>query len=205
MTSRPSLEPLRRLLRQERDDAWAVRLLRRIVLGIAGAYTLYTLASVGRAAFVMVCGLLVLALTVWLLRRRGQLLLALVSTVVTAAMTGYLAAVGDIARGSGGGLLSGQAVLGYWALGGMALLGAWMVKQPRGRRGVTVVLADVLLVGASGVGMMAPLLGVPLGFLCVAGVLTIRSGTFHSVKKSERSVKRPEVRTVAVAADGGGQ
>ncbi|MFD8885289.1 hypothetical protein ACFV0H_22620 [Streptomyces erythrochromogenes] len=205
MTSRPSPESLRRLLRQERDDAWAVRLLRRIVLGIAGAYTLFTFASAGRAAFVTVCGLLVLAVILWMLRRRGQLLLALVSTVVTAAMTGYLAAVGDIARGTAGGLLSGQAVLGYWVLGAMALLGAWMLRQPRGRRGVTVVLADVTLIGASVVGMLAPFLGVPLGFLGVVGVLTVRSGTFHSVKKSERRVKRPEVRRVAVAADRGGR
>ncbi|MDX6760504.1 MULTISPECIES: hypothetical protein [Streptomyces] len=205
MTSRPSLEALRRLLRQERDDAWAVRMFRRIVLGIAGAYTLFTLASAGKGAFAMVCGLLFLAVTVWMLRRRGQLLLGLASTVVTAAMTGYLAAVGDIARGSASGLLSGQAVLGYWALGGMALLGAWMLKQPRGRRGVTVVLADVLLICASGVGMLAPLFGVPLGFMCVAGVLTLRSGTFRSVKRCERAAKGREVRRLLAAAETDGR
>ncbi|WP_030845593.1 hypothetical protein [Streptomyces sp. NRRL F-4474] len=205
MTSRPSLEALRRLLRQERDDAWAVRMFRRIVLGIAGAYTLSTLASAGKGAFAVVCGLLFLAVAVWMLRRRGQLLLGLASTVVTAAITGYLAAVGDIARGSASGLLSGQAVLGYWALGGMALLGAWMLKQPRGRRGVTVVLADVLLICASGVGMLAPLFGVPVGFMCVAGVLTLRSGTFRSVKRCERAVKSQEVRRLLAAAETDGR
>ncbi|MFJ3881335.1 hypothetical protein ACIPW5_28290 [Streptomyces sp. NPDC090077] len=190
MPSRPSPGSLRRLLRQERDDAWAVRLLRRIVLGTAGAYTLFLLASSSMASFITMSMLSALAVGVWLLRRRGQLLLALASTVVTTAMTGYLAAAGDIARGSAGGLLSGQAVFGYWALGGMALLGAWMLKQPRGRRGVTVVLADVLLIGASGVGMLAPLFGVPIGFLCVVGTLVARSRRIARVSGSERNVGR---------------
>lgn len=201
MTPRPSLDSLRRLLRQERDDAWAVRLLRRIVFAIAGAYTLFVLASSSMASFITMSVLLALGVGVWLLRRRGQLLLALASTAVTAAMTGYLAAAGDIARGSAGGLISGQAVFGYWALGAMALLGAWMLKQPRGRRGITVVLADVLLIGASGVGMLAPLFGVPLGFLCVVGVLAVRSGTFPTVKRREQRVKRRGLRRVAAAAD----
>ncbi|MET9605172.1 hypothetical protein ABZZ17_08895 [Streptomyces sp. NPDC006512] len=201
MTPRPSLGPLRRLLRQERDDAWAVRLLRRIVFGIAGAYTLFVLASTSMASFITMAVVLVLAVLVWLLRRRGQLLLGLASTVVTAAVTGYLAAAGDIARGSSGGLLSGQAVFGYWALGGMALLGAWMLKQPRGRRGVTTVLADVLLVGASGVGMLAPLYGVPLGFLGVVGVLMLRSRTFSRVYRREPRLERRGLRRMAAAAD----
>lgn len=201
MPPRPSLDSLRRLLRQERDDAWAVRLLRRIVFGVAGAYTLFILASSSMAAFLTMSVLLALGVGVWLLRRRGQLLLGLASTVVTAAMTGYLAAAGDMARGSSGGLLSGQAVFGYWALGGMALLGAWMLKRPRGRRGVTVVLADVLLLGASGVGMLAPLYGVPLGFLCVVGVLTVRSGTFPAVNRREPRVGRRGLRRIAAAAD----
>lgn len=201
MTPRPSLDPLRRLLRQERDDAWAVRLLRRIVFGIAGAYTLFMLASTSMASFITMAVLLVLAVLMWLLRRRGQLLLGLASTVFTAAMTGYLAAAGDIARGSSGGLLSGQAVFGYWALGGMALLGAWMLKRPRGRRGVTTVLADVLLVGASGVGMLAPLYGVPLGFLGVVGVLMLRSRTFSSVNRREPRLERRGLRRMVAAAD----
>ncbi|MFD9378931.1 hypothetical protein ACFWBH_25930 [Streptomyces sp. NPDC059999] len=201
MTPRPSLDPLRRLLRQERDDAWAVRLLRRIVFGIAGAYTLFMLASTSMASFITMAVLLVLAVLMWLLRRRGQLLLGLASTVFTAAMTGYLAAAGDIARGSSGGLLSGQAVFGYWALGGMALLGAWMLKRPRGRRGVTTVLADVLLVGASGVGMLAPLYGVPLGFLGVVGVLMLRSRTFSCVNRREPRLERRGLRRMVAAAD----
>ncbi|GAA0323657.1 hypothetical protein GCM10010302_73520 [Streptomyces polychromogenes] len=201
MTPRPTLDSLRRLLRQERDDAWAVRLLPRLVLGLAAAYTVFVLASAGMASFITVCVLIAFAGGVWLLRRRGQLLLALGSTVVTAAMTGYLAAAGDIARGSAGGLLSGQAVFGYWALGGMALLGAWMLKRPRGRRGVTVVLADVLLIGASGVGMLAPAWGVPLGFLCVVGVLAVRGGSFHRVSKRERGVRSRVFRRFMSAAD----
>ncbi|MFF4578274.1 hypothetical protein ACFY15_07740 [Streptomyces sp. NPDC001373] len=201
MTPRPTLESVRRLLRQERDDAWAVRMLPRLVLGLAAAYTLFVLASSGMAEFIAVCSVLVLAGILWLLRRRGQLLLALGSTAVTAAMTGYLAAAGDIARGSAGGLLSGQAVFGYWALGGMALLGAWMLKRPRGRRGVTVVLADLLLVGASGVGMLAPLFGVPLGFLCVVGVLTARSKFASPVSGREQRVRRRGSRRSAAVAE----
>ncbi|MFJ8161631.1 hypothetical protein ACIRBY_11905 [Streptomyces sp. NPDC096136] len=201
MTPRPTLDSVRRLLRQERDDAWAVRMLPRLVLGLAAAYTLFVLASTGMASFITVCALLVLAGILWLLRRRGQLLLALGSTAVTAAMTGYLAAAGDIARGSAGGLLSGQAVFGYWALGGMALLGAWMLKRPRGRRGVTVVLADLLLIGASGVGMLAPLFGVPLGFLGVVGVLTARSKFASPVSGREQRVRRRVFRRSVAAAD----
>ncbi|MEU3469827.1 hypothetical protein ABZ716_18190 [Streptomyces sp. NPDC006687] len=201
MTPRPSLDPVRRLLRQERDDAWAVRLLPRVVLGLAGVYTLFVLASSGMASFITVCVLLTLAGILWLLRRRGQLLIALGSTVVTAAMTGYLAAAGDIARGSAGGLLSGQAVFGYWALGGMALLGAWMIKRPRGRRGVTVVLADVLLIGASAVGMFAPLFGVTLGFLCTVGVLAARSRRIAGGGEGGRGGKRRGLRQVVAAAD----
>ncbi|RPF41323.1 hypothetical protein EDD96_5120 [Streptomyces sp. Ag109_G2-6] len=201
MTPRPSLDSVRRLLRQERDDAWAVRMLPRLVLGLAAAYTLFVLASTGMASFIAVCALIVLAGILWLLRRRGQLLLALGSTAVTAAMTGYLAAAGDIARGSAGGLLSGQAVFGYWALSGMALLGAWMLKRPRGRRGVTVVLADGLLIAAAGVGMFAPLFGVPLGFLCTVGTLALRSRRAGGVSGSERGTKRRNLRRVMAVAD----
>lgn len=192
MTPRPSrtasaLNALQRLVRQERDDDWAVRLLPRVVFGLAAAYTLFVLASAGMAAFIAVCAVLTLAGVLWLLRRRGQLLLALASTVVTAAMTGYLAAASDIARGSAGGLLSGQAVFGHWALAGMAFLGAWMVKEHPGRRGVTVVVADVLLVIAAGVGTVAPQATVPLGFLCCVGVLAARGGGIAAVQRRMRS------------------
>ncbi|MBK3630793.1 hypothetical protein JHN59_39570, partial [Streptomyces sp. MBT49] len=66
-------------------------------------------------------------------------------------------------------------------LAGMALLGAWMVKDHPGRRGVTVVLADVILVIASVVGMFLPEAGVPLGFLGVLGVLAVRGSRAKAV------------------------
>lgn len=175
-TQPPVGSPLRRLLRQDKNDPWAVRLLPRIVFGLAAAYTLFALASQSGSSFVTVCVLLVLAALVWLLRRRVQLLLALASTTLAAALTGYLSAAGDAARWSSGLAVSGQAVFGYWALAGMALLGTWMVKEHPGRRGVTVVLADVILVIASAVGMFVPEAGVPVGFLGVIGVLAVRGG-----------------------------
>ncbi|MFF3328767.1 hypothetical protein ACFYWX_04280 [Streptomyces sp. NPDC002888] len=172
----PAGSPFRRLLRQDKNDPWAVRLLPRVVFGLAAVYTLFALASQSGSSFVAVCVLLVLAAFVRLLRRRVQLLLALASTTLATALTGYLSAAGDAARWSSGLAVSGQAVFGYWALAGMALLGAWMVKDHPGRRGVTVVLADVILVIASAVGMFVPEAGVPVGFLGVVGVLAMRGG-----------------------------
>ncbi|WP_405491524.1 hypothetical protein [Streptomyces sp. NBC_00096] len=190
MTSRPSLDSVRRFVRQERDDAWAVRLLRRIVFGLAGAYTLFVLASSSMSSFVTVCGLLVLSALLWLMRRRGQLLLALASTLVTAAVAGYFASAAEIARGQADGLLSGQAVFGYWALAAMALLGAWMVKDHPGRRGITVVAADLVLLVTSGVGTVLPALTVPLGFLGLILVLAARGGGIGSARRRMEWVKR---------------
>ncbi|MFJ3581227.1 hypothetical protein ACIPPS_03170 [Streptomyces sp. NPDC090127] len=191
---------VRRLFRQEKSDAWAVKLLPRLVLGIAGAYTLFILASAGMSSFLTLCALAALGLLVFLLRRRGQLLLALGSTVVTAAFAGYLAAVGDIARGVSSGLLSGQAVFGHWALAGMALLGAWMAKDHPGRRGITVVLADVVLLVAAGVGTVVPAVAVPLGFLGIAAVLTARGGGGAALRGfARRFVRRPSEDTDANA------
>lgn len=207
MTSRPSRAgtaargSLRRFLRQEKSDDWAVRLLPRIVFGLAGAYTLFVLASAGMASFLTVCAVLALVATGWLLRRRGQLLLALVSTVLTAAFTGYFAAAGSIARGEASGLLSGQAVFGYWALAGMALLGAWMAKEHPGRRGVTVVAADLVLLVTSGVGTVFPALSVPLGFLGLILVLMARGGGIASVRGWFARVKGLGSRRTASTGD----
>ncbi|WP_411084022.1 hypothetical protein [Streptomyces sp. cmx-18-6] len=196
-----SLVPVRRLLRQDGNDTWAVRLLPRVVFGLAAAYTLFLLASGGMSSFIAVCAVLALAASCWLLRRRGQLLLALASTTITAAATGYLAAVGDIARGTASGLLSGQAVFGYWALGGMALLGAWMVKEHSGRRGVTVVIADCGLVAASGAGTVLPAASVPLGFLCVVAVLAARGGGLAAARRRMSRTRAFRVRPSTAAAD----
>lgn len=181
---------VRRLVRQEKSDAWAVRLLPRLVLGLAGAYTLFILASSSMSSFVTICGLLVLGLLVFLLRRRGQFLLAVGSTVLTAAFAGYLAAVADIARGVPAGWASGQAVFGYWAIAGMALLGAWMVKDHPGRRGLTVVIADVVLLAAAGVGTVAPPAAVPLGFAGVVAVLLVRGGGAAALRRVARRATR---------------
>ncbi|MFG2130834.1 hypothetical protein ACGFNV_23870 [Streptomyces sp. NPDC048751] len=180
----PAGTPLRRLLRlihQDEDDPWAVRLLPRVVFGLAAAYTLVTLASQSGSSFLTVCALLVLGAVVWLLRRRVQLLLALGSSILAAAFAGYFSAVGDAARWNTGAAVSGTAAFGYWALVGMALLGAWMVKDHPGRRGVTVVLADVILVIASAVGMFVPEAGVPVGFVGVIGVLAVRGGAVKAM------------------------
>ncbi|MEU9998509.1 hypothetical protein [Streptomyces sp. NPDC050848] len=181
---------LRRLVRQEKSDAWAVKLLPRVVLGIAGAYTLFILASASMSSLITISALIVLGLVVFLLRRRGQLLLAVGSTVVTAAFAGYLAAVGDIARGTSSGLLSGQAVFGYWALAGMALLGAWVVKEHPGRRGVTVVLADVVILLVAAVGTVVPAVAVPLGFAGIVAVLMFRGGGGAAAGRLVRRVLR---------------
>ncbi|MCH0540233.1 hypothetical protein I3F58_11755 [Streptomyces sp. MUM 203J] len=181
---------LRRLVRQDKGDTWAVRLLPRIVFGLAGAYTLFVLASASMASFITVGALVLLGLLVFLLRRRGQLLLALASTLVTAAVVGYMAAVADIARGVPAGWLSGQALFGYWALAGMALLGAWMPREHPGRRGVTVVLADVVLVVASGVGTVVPAVSVPLGFAGVVAVLMARGGGITAARRVVGRVAR---------------
>ncbi|MFH9550673.1 hypothetical protein [Streptomyces sp. NPDC017435] len=172
---------LRRLLHQDQHDTWAVRLLPRVVFGLAGAYTLFTIASESGSGFVTVCALALIGGLLWLLRRRAQLLLGLGSTVLTAAFTGYFSAVGDSARASTSATVTGTAAFGYWALAGMALLGAWMVKEHPGQRGVTVVLADVILVIASVVGMFLPEAGVPLGFLGVIAVLAIRGSSAKAV------------------------
>jgi hypothetical protein len=168
---------LLRFLYQDRNDPLAVRLLPRLVFALAAVYTLFTIASQSGEAFVTVCALLVLGAAGWLLRRRGQLLLALASTVVTAAFTGYFSAAGESARLNTSATVTGQAAFGYWALAGMALLGAWMVKDHPGRRGLTVVFADVILVMVSVVGMFVPDVGVPLGLLGALGVLALRGGT----------------------------
>ncbi|MBZ4019618.1 hypothetical protein [Streptomyces purpurogeneiscleroticus] len=165
---------LRRLVRQDREDHLAVKLLPRIVFGIAAAFTLFHVASSSAAAFTGVAVLLAVALLCWLLRHRKQLLLALIATPLTAAVTGYLTAVGDTARGVTGDMIGGQAVFGYWALAGMALLGAWMLKEHPGRRGVTVLLADGVLIIASFVGALVPSVAVPIGFLGVLTVLALR-------------------------------
>ncbi|MFF5934585.1 hypothetical protein [Streptomyces sp. NPDC012508] len=181
---------VRRLVRQEKSDAWAVRLLPRLVLGLAGAYTLFILASSSMSSFITICALLVLGLLAFLLRRRGQFLLAVGSTVLTAAFAGYLAAVADITRGIPAGWASGQAVFGYWAIAGMALLGAWMVKDHPGRRGLTVVLADVVLLAAAGVGTVAPPAAVPLGFAGVVAVLMVRGGGAAALRRVARRATR---------------
>ncbi|MCS0635025.1 hypothetical protein NX801_05000 [Streptomyces sp. LP05-1] len=184
---------VRRLLRQDRADTWAVRLLPRIVFGLAAGYTVWLLASQGLPQFVAVCAVAGLTLIGWSLRRRGQLLLALCATAVTAAVTGYLAAVADIARGAGAGALSGQAVFGYWALAGMALLGAWMVRDHPGRRGVTVLAADVVLVITSGVGTVVPGASVLLGFAGVVAVLLARGGGLAAARRRLRRGGKPPV------------
>ncbi|MEU6210080.1 MULTISPECIES: hypothetical protein [unclassified Streptomyces] len=197
--SRPSRESVRRFLRQERDDAWAVRLLRRLVFGVAGAYTLFALASTSMASFVTVCGLVVLAGLLWLMRRRGQLLLALASTLVTAALAGYFGAAREIAGGSANGMLGGQAVFGYWALSLMALLGAWIPRTHPGRRGVTVVLADMLLVVTSAVGTVVPAASVPMGFAALTLVLVARGGGPAALRRRAGSWKRFPRRGVPAA------
>ncbi|KUN10638.1 hypothetical protein AQI95_02050 [Streptomyces yokosukanensis] len=181
---------LRRLLHQDRDDPWAVRLLPRLVFGVAVVYTLFAIASQSLASFGAICALALGGAVIWLLRRRTQLLLALGTTTLTVAFTGYFSAMGDLARTNTSATVTGQAVFGYWALTGMALLGAWMVKEHPGRRGVTVLLADVILVIASVVGMFAPQAGVPLGFLGVLGVLALRGGTAKSLVARLRRVGR---------------
>ncbi|MEU5072800.1 hypothetical protein AB0G76_14730 [Streptomyces asoensis] len=174
---------LRRFLHQEKNDTWAVRLLPRIVFGVAALYTVITLASQSGSSFVAVVTVLLLGLALWFLRHRTQLLLALGMSILAIAFTGYFSAVGDAARTSedANATVTGTAAFGYWALAGMALLGAWMVKDHPGRRGVTVVLADVILVIASVVGMFLPEAGVPLGFLGVLGVLAVRGSRAKAV------------------------
>ncbi|WP_234046655.1 hypothetical protein [Streptomyces adelaidensis] len=184
------LPGLRRLLHQDRNDPWAVRMLPRIVFGLAAAFTLFTIASQSGSSFVMVCVLLLLGGAVWLLRRRTQLLLALASTILAAAFSGYFSAAGDAARMSTSAAVTGTAAFGYWAVAGMALLGAWMVKEHPGRRGVTVVLADVILVIGSVAGMFAPEVGVPVGFVGVLAVLAARGSGVKAVIGRVRRVQR---------------
>ncbi|MEU3783627.1 hypothetical protein [Streptomyces sp900129855] len=184
-------QTLRRLLHQDENDPWAVKLLPRIVFGLAAAYTLFAIASESGSGFVTVCALILVGAVVWLLRRRAQLLLGLGSTILSAAFTGYFSAVGDSVRASTSATVTGQAAFGYWALAGMALLGAWMVKDHPGRRGVTVLLADVILVIASVVGMFLPEAGVPVGFLAVIAVLALRGSTAKAVvARSRRALGR---------------
>ncbi|MFE7655385.1 hypothetical protein ACFU6M_21220 [Streptomyces bottropensis] len=196
---------LRRLLRQDKTDPWAVRLLPRIVFGLAAAYTLFAIASQSGSSFVMVCVVLLLGGAVWLLRRRTQLLLALASTILAAAFTGYFSAVGETARMTTSAAVTGTAAFGYWALAGMALLGAWMVKEHPGRRGVTVVLADVILVIGSIVGMFVPEAGVPIGFVGVLGVLAVRGASAKALtvrgRKALQVIRRPRRRDTRETAD----
>ncbi|MEV7519499.1 hypothetical protein [Streptomyces sp. NPDC091371] len=199
MTPRPSLDSLRRFLRQERDDDWAVRLLRRIVFGLAAAYTVFALAATSMSSFITVCALLVLGVLLWLMRRRGQLLLALASTLVTAGVAGFFASAAEIAGGAASGMFSGQGVFGYWALSLMALLGAWIPKAHPGRRGLTVVLADVVLLVTSSVGTVVPAASVPLGFLGLTLVLAARGGGFAAVRRLGGRLKRRARRPVAAA------
>uniref|UniRef100_A0AAU2JTE2 Integral membrane protein n=1 Tax=Streptomyces sp. NBC_00049 TaxID=2903617 RepID=A0AAU2JTE2_9ACTN len=199
MIPRPSLDSFRRFLRQERDDLWAVRLLRRIVFGLAAAYTLFTLASTSMSSFITICAVLVLAVLLWLMRGRGQLLLALTSTLFTAAVAGYFAAAGEIAGGSATGLLGGQTVFGYWALALMTLLGAWIPKTHPGRRGVTVVLADMVLLVTSAASTVFPAASVPMGFLGLTLVLVARGGGFAAAKRRIGRMKRFSRRPVPAA------
>ncbi|KFF96749.1 hypothetical protein IQ62_34705 [Streptomyces scabiei] len=196
---------LRRLLHQDKNDPWAVRLLPRIVFGLAAAYTLFSIASQSGSSFVMVCALLLLGGAVWLLRRRTQLLLALASTILTAAFTGYFSAAGESARMTTSAAVTGTAAFGYWALTGMALLGAWMVKKHPGRRGVTVVLADVILVIGSIVGMFVPEAGVPIGFVGVLGVLAVRGASAKAVaargRKALQVIAKPRRRDARETTD----
>ncbi|MEV8347003.1 hypothetical protein [Streptomyces niveus] len=177
---------LRRFVRQDRNDAWAVRLLPRIAFGFAAAYTLFALASSSGSSFVAVCGLLTLGLVVWFMRRRRQLLLALTSTLLTTGLTGYFAAAGEAARWGTSAIVSGEAVFGYWALAGMALLGAWIPKNHPGGRGMTVVGTDLIIAVASGVGMVWPEAGVPIGFVGISVVLTLRGGGVQAVRNGMR-------------------
>ncbi|WP_405628428.1 hypothetical protein OG933_21070 [Streptomyces sp. NBC_00016] len=200
----PALPLLRRFLRQEKSDAWAVRLLPRIVFGVAALYTVITLASQSGSAFFAVVTALLLGLALWLLRRRTQLLLAIGVSILAIAFTGYFSAVGDAARTSedAGATVTGAAAFGYWALAGMALLGAWMVKEHPGRRGITVVLADVILVIASVVGMFLPEAGVPLGFLGVLGVLAVRGSSAKAVAgRARQALDRLRTRKASDPSD----
>ncbi|MDX2766194.1 hypothetical protein [Streptomyces europaeiscabiei] len=203
--SAPTPSRLRRLLRQDRTDPWAVRLLPRIVFGLAAAYTLFAIASQSGSSFVMVCVVLLLGGAVWLLRRRTQLLLALTSTILAAAFTGYFSAAGDTARMNTSAAVTGTAAFGYWAVAGMALLGAWMVKEHPGRRGVTVVLADVILVIGSIVGMFVPEAGVPIGFVGVLGVLAVRGASAKALtargRKALQVIGRSRRRDARETAD----
>ncbi|MDX3708971.1 hypothetical protein PV733_08290 [Streptomyces europaeiscabiei] len=189
-TTAPVLPLLGRLLRQDKADPWAVRLLPRIVLGLAAAYTLFSIASQSGSSFVMVCAMLVLGGAIWLLRRRTQLLLALASTILAAAFTGYFSAVGESARMTTSAAVTGTAAFGYWAPAGMALLGAWMVKEHPGRRGVTVVIADVILVIGSLAGMFVPESGVPIGFVGVLAVLAVRGSGAKAARARVSGVRQ---------------
>lgn len=153
----------------------------------------------------MVCAMLLLGGAVWLLRRRTQLLLALASTILAAAFTGYFSAVGESARMTTSAAVTGTAAFGYWALTGMALLGAWMVKEHPGRRGVTVVLADVILVIGSLAGMFVPEAGVPIGFVGVLAVLAVRGSGAKAVRaragRLRQVIGRPRRRDARKTAD----
>ncbi|MFF5358307.1 hypothetical protein ACFY4I_02730 [Streptomyces scabiei] len=196
---------LTRILRLDRNDSWAVRMLPRTVFGLAAAYTLFAIASQSRASFVMVGVVLLLGGVLWLLRRRTQLLLALASTILAVAFIGYFSAAGDTARTNTSAAVTATAAFGYWALAGMALLGAWMVKEHPGRRGVTVVLADVILAIGSIVGMFVPEAGVPIGFVGVLGVLAVRGATAKAMaargRKALQVIGRPRQRDTRETAD----
>ncbi|MFD5556228.1 hypothetical protein ACFWIA_20600 [Streptomyces sp. NPDC127068] len=192
---------LRRIVRQDRNDAWAVRLLPRVAFGFAAAYTLFALASSSGSSFVAICGLLALGLVIWFMRRRRQLLLALTSTLLTAGLTGYFAAAGEAARWGTSAIVSGEAVFGYWALAGMALLGAWIPKGHRGGRGITVVGADLIIAVASGVGMVWPEAGVPIAFVGVTLVLIFR-GRVRVVSNGLRKASNRRLGRKGTTAEG---
>jgi hypothetical protein len=102
-------------------------------------------------------------------------------------------------------VVTGTAAFGYWALAGMALLGAWMVKEHPGRRGVTVVIADVILVIGSLAGMFVPEAGVPIGFVGVLGVLAVRGASAKALtvrgRKALQVIRRPRRRDTRETAD----
>ncbi|MFE6779048.1 hypothetical protein [Streptomyces sp. NPDC057702] len=164
-----------RVLRQDRGDDFARRMLPRVVFGLAGAYTLIQFAASSGGAFLVTCVIIALGLVAWWLRKRRQLALALISTVVTVACTGVLSQGLDVARRVPEGAAGGQAVFGFWALAGMALLGAWIPQRQSGGRGVTVVIVDVFLLLAAFLGAWLPGVAVWCGFIAVVLVLLVRS------------------------------
>ncbi|MBH5336133.1 hypothetical protein IHE55_15610 [Streptomyces pactum] len=191
-----------RVIRQDRGDDFAVRMLPRVVLGLAAVYTLVQFAASSGGAFIVTCAGLVLGLVAWWLRKRKQLALALVSTTVTVASTGVLVQGLDRAQGLSESAAGSQAVFGFWALAGMAILGAWIPKQQSGGRGMTVLIADVCLLLTAFAGAWVPDGAVWFGFLSVVVVLLLRSrGPRANLTTAQRVLERirPRRRTVRPA------